>query len=167
MEDIRQVDLTQTPLETFSKHLGDVVILTADNRLLFHHRPWSDTITLFGGHVESGEQPIEAAAREINEETGGVLSPADLVHVGTVTESWTNHTEAVHVYFWHDKKNSITGCYEGGEALAFNTTKEAQEHPKIMAYAKWAVNECLNQKLLPDLTHHRNHHPSAGCRGMP
>jgi 8-oxo-dGTP diphosphatase len=153
MEEIRLVNLSETSLDAFQKHLADVVILTSQNKLLLQHRPltWQTSpgrVNLFGGHVEFGEQPIEAAAREINEETGGILSPDDLLFIGTITEGWTNHTEAVHVYFWHDKNCSITGCYEA-ESIEFDTAADAMKHPKIMDYTQWALNECARRGLLP------------------
>ena len=54
----------------------------------------------------------------------------------------------MHVYFWHDKGNTITGCYEG-EAIEFDTVEDALAHPKIMDYAAWALLECQRRKLLP------------------
>jgi 8-oxo-dGTP diphosphatase len=38
-----------------------------------------------GGHVEDGEEPVSAAAREVAEESGLVVSPAALRHVAALT----------------------------------------------------------------------------------
>jgi len=52
----------------------------------------------------------------------------EIVFIGAVTEDWTNHTELVHIHFWHDKKGIITGCYEA-EPRYFDNAQEALTHP--------------------------------------
>ena len=51
---------------------------------------------------------------------GGIIEPKDLVFVGVFTEGWANHTEIVHVHFWRDAKDTITGCYEA-DPISFDT----------------------------------------------
>ncbi|QQR70062.1 MAG: NUDIX hydrolase [Alphaproteobacteria bacterium] len=140
-------------MDAFKKHLADVVILTSGGKILLQQRPmnWKTNpggLNLFGGHVEDGEEPIEAAVREIHEETGGVMHASDLLFIGTLTEGWTNHTEAVHIYFWHDERKTITGCYEA-EAVEFDSFSMAINQPSLMAYAKWALEECKRRGLIP------------------
>lgn len=152
MEELRLINAAQSPLNAFKKHFADAVILTWDGKILLQKRPanWATNpggMNLFGGHVENNEKPVEAAIREIHEETGGVLSADDLTFLGTLTEAWTNHTEAVHVYFWHDKGKTITGCYEA-EAVAFDSFSEAVNQAGLMAYAKWALEECRRRKFI-------------------
>jgi len=152
MEELRLINAAQTPLESFNKHLADVVILTSDSKILLQKRPMScktnaGGMNLFGGHVEDNETPIEAAIREIHEETGGIICVDDLAFLGTLTEGWTNHTEAVHIYFWHDKNKTITGCYEA-EAVAFDSFSKAVGQSRLMAYAKWALEECRRRKFI-------------------
>ena len=153
MEKIQLVDLSIIPQDAYKKHLADVVILTSKNKILLQSRPLNwlthpGVVCLFGGHVEDEEVPIEAAVREIHEETGGILSSSDLIFIGALTEDWTNHSQIVHVYFWYDKDGSITGCYEA-EAIEFNSSSEAISHNNIMDYAKWALEECNLRNLLP------------------
>ena len=152
VEEILVVDPAAIGGQAYKKQLADAVILTANHRLLLQKRPdpnkpGNPIVNLFGGHVEQGEKPIVAAARELHEETGGTPALDDLKLIGAVTESWTNHTEIVHVYFWHDWRNTITGCYER-EGIEFATVTEALSHPGLMSYAKWALKECLNRGLL-------------------
>jgi 8-oxo-dGTP diphosphatase len=85
--------------------------------------------------------------RELNEELGAVVDPADVISLGVITEADTNHTEIVHVYFWHDKAGTITGCYEC-EAAYYDRIAGALAHPKIMAYAVWALGECHARGLI-------------------
>lgn len=152
MDDIRVVASQEINKEIYKKHLADVLIVRASGRLyLQRHADTSPqlpgAVHLFGGHVEDSEAPGEAAIREIREETGGIIAPADMVYIASLTEEFTNHTELVHVYFWHDKNDTITGCYER-DFIEFSTPEEALRHGQIMPYTKWAILACLNRGLL-------------------
>ncbi len=70
-----------------------------------------------------------------------------MIGLGVVTEAITQYTELVHLYFWHDDQNTITGCYEA-EAQYFADTSEALAHPKLMDDVRWALIECQNRGLL-------------------
>lgn len=151
METIKIIDLAETDFRTFFVHLADCVILTKENRILMQQRPedWLShpgVLNLFGGHVEDGETVLDGLVRELREELGAVVNPEDVVFVGAITEEWTDHTELVHVHFWHDRHGTITGCYEG-EAVEYDTVQEALEHPKIMDYAVWALRECFKYPM--------------------
>jgi 8-oxo-dGTP diphosphatase len=140
------------PGDDHSKKLADCVVLTHDGKLYMQRRPdnWHSfpgVISLFGGHVEPDETPDRAVVRELNEETGARIDSQDLIFIGAVTEDCTAHVEIIHVYFWHDRKNTITGCYEAEPAL-FNSAQEVLLHPKVMDYAKWALLECRSLGLL-------------------
>ncbi|MER7968540.1 NUDIX hydrolase [Streptomyces sp. NPDC096080] len=67
------------------RYAADVVCVRADGRVLLIERGWpphKGALALPGGHVDPGETAREAAARELAEETGVSLDPADLVMVG-------------------------------------------------------------------------------------
>lgn len=98
-------------------------------------------------YIESGESVLQGLVRELHEELGAVVDPADVIFIGALTENFTDHTELVHVHFWHDKHNTITGCYEA-EAVHYDTVAEALAHPKIMDYAHWALLACKTRKLI-------------------
>lgn len=104
-------------------------------------------LNIFGGHIEEGETILEGLIRELHEELGADVKPEDITFIGAITEDFTGHTEIVHVHFWHDKKGTITGCYEA-EAKEYQTVEETLKHPKIMDYAIWALRECQNKGLL-------------------
>ena len=134
-------------------HLADCVIVTKDNRLLLQMRPadWkkhAGVVNLFGGHVEEGEAVIQALIRELAEETGAQAQERDILFIGAVSESFTSHTELVHIHFWHDKNATITGCYEA-EAVMYDKLDEALAHPRLMDYARWALEECQKRNLFP------------------
>lgn len=152
MDEIKVVTDSETNPDAYLKHLADVLIMRANGS--FYLQRHSDrelrnpgVVHLFGGHVEKPETYSEAAIREIKEETGGIINPEDLIHIGSVTEKFTGHTELVHIYFWHDKLDTITGCYER-EPIEFLTAQEALDNEKIMPYTKWAILECVNKNLI-------------------
>lgn len=130
--------------------VADCVVLTHEGKLYMQRRTWGRWIghvNTFGGHIERGETSTQAVVRELNEETGAKIKEEDLVFIGAITEDWTNHTEIVHLYFWRDKDQTIFGCYEC-ESITFNSVMEAIAHPKIMPYAKWALEECEARGLI-------------------
>ena len=134
MKNITEIDLKKLEGQPFEKRLADCVILTHDNKILLQYRPkdWHsnpDGLNLFGGHVDKGESVIEGLLRELKEEVGAQVKEGDVQFIGAVSETWANHKEFVHVYFWHDKDNKITGCYEA-EARYFESVEEVLKQPK-------------------------------------
>lgn len=60
----------------------DILVTIAKNEVLLIRRakpPFEDRLVMPGGHVESGEELCEAAARELEEETRLIVSSKDLV----------------------------------------------------------------------------------------
>jgi len=86
--------------------------------------------------------------RELEEELGAQVEAKDVVSLGAVTEDFTNHTELVCLHFWHDKDDTIAGCYEA-EPRYFETVEEALMHPKVMDYLGYMLSECQQRGLLP------------------
>ncbi|WP_148340685.1 hypothetical protein [Aquicella siphonis] len=58
-----------------------------------------------------------------------------------------NYTELVYLYFWHDKNNTITGCYEGRIAY-FTNLDDIVAQPRVMDSVHWLLAACQNQNLL-------------------
>ncbi len=149
---IRPVNLDETDLSQFKVHLADCIILTHDHKLLMQQRPeswgqYAGVLNIFGGHVEENETVLKGLIREIREETGGIIRQEDLTFIGAITEAFTNYTELVHVYFWHDRHKTITGCYEA-ESVTYDRVEDALAHPKIMDYTVWALKEAQKKNLL-------------------
>lgn len=74
----------ETPPTPSLLKVGVCVMLWRRGRVLMGERLGShgaNTWSFPGGHVEGGEGPVEAVCREVEEETGFVLSPADVAPV--------------------------------------------------------------------------------------
>lgn len=74
---------TDTTDETI-RYTADVVLLAAGHVLLIERGwdPFKNQWALAGGHVDTGETSLEAAVRELEEETGITVPAADLQQVG-------------------------------------------------------------------------------------
>ncbi len=124
---------------------------------MIHYRPitrgkncftYPDIISAFGGKIEPGESPSQALVRELKEELGATVPESSVIFIGSVTEAITNHSELVHEYFWHDKQDSITGCYEESPCYFDDVDSVLQLKPKLMDDVIWLLDECQKQGLL-------------------
>lgn len=150
MDDIRLVSLRDTA--ALRVHCADCVVLTRDGKIALQYRPphWRtspDSLCLFGGHAETGETPLAAMMRELHEETGAVIPEKEALYLGAITEAATGHSEAVHIFFWHDKAGSITGCYEA-EMRLFACAEDALNAASLMPYARWALRLCHEKGMI-------------------
>ncbi|MFI8200888.1 NUDIX domain-containing protein [Streptomyces sp. NPDC085942] len=66
------------------RYTADVVLLAADHVLLIQRRwaPHAGSWALPGGHVDAGEASLQAAVRELQEETGITVPADDMRQVG-------------------------------------------------------------------------------------
>lgn len=142
---IRFVDLSEDT-EKYARQFVGCVILTHDNKILLQQRgeDWSaypGYLCEFGGHIETGEAPLDTLCRELKEELGAAVRSSDVVSFGALTEQSSNFSELIYMYFWHDKDNTITGCYEG-EPRYFDRLEEALQHKKMTDGVRWLLTEC-------------------------
>lgn len=72
--------------------LEDEVVLVRQ----FRFGVWSDSLEIPGGMVDPGEEPLEAAVRELEEETGYV--PGKVIHLGSVHPNPAIQTNRCHSY---------------------------------------------------------------------
>lgn len=106
-------------------------------------------LATFGGGIEQNETPMAALVRELKEELGAIVNPREVVAIAIISEPETNYRDVEYLYFWHDARNTITGCYEG-KAKYFNTIADIDTHPNVMTDVRWLLEECQKRKLLPN-----------------
>lgn len=128
------------------------LVLTKDGKILLQQRPahfvaYPEYICEFGGKIEPGENPIDALIRELKEELGANVNQEDVFSLGAITEALSKHSELIYTFFWHDRLDSITGCYEG-EAKCFTNASEILGLPKITDGLRWLLSQCKNQGLI-------------------
>ena len=150
---VRQVDLTPETADAFQgRTFVGAVIQTHKNQWLLQQRPdhwrtFPGFLATFGGKIEAGETPDQALIRELDEELGASLQPKDATYLATVTEAVSHHQDLIHLYFWHDQHNSITGCYEC-EPAYFDALSSIKAHPKAMQDIIWAIHESMRLGLV-------------------
>lgn len=70
-------------------------LIAADGRILLHQRKFDGALgglwEFPGGKVELGEDPDSALVRELAEELGVVVDPADLVYLASASEPGNPH----------------------------------------------------------------------------
>jgi 8-oxo-dGTP pyrophosphatase MutT (NUDIX family) len=125
-----------------------VVLENSENKVLLQLREnikgisnpgkWS----LFGGHINNGEKPIQAAIREIKEELDLDLNEKELSHYFTVRRE----KETIHIFKANIKKGLNELILKEGEDMRFfgheellNTKNVA---PGLHSFAKhhWQLN---------------------------
>jgi 8-oxo-dGTP pyrophosphatase MutT (NUDIX family) len=135
----------------YARHFAGCLIQTRDGRLLLQRRGknWDrfpDTLATFGGQIDAGESFVEGMARELAEELGATFGMEAAIYLGSITKIGLDNA-LIHVFWWHDKANSITGCYEG-EPAYFANAAEILSQENITPDVYWIVNECLCRGLI-------------------
>jgi len=88
---------------------------------------------------KTGNEPVfEGLKRELAEELGAVVDEVRLVE--TLSEEISGVKSLIHIYFWHDRRGTIQGCYEG-EARFYKSVDEALSQPNLMPHTSWALKE--------------------------
>ena len=149
---VRIVDLSKADERAFVRRCVGCLVLSQDGKILLQQRDensprFPGCLATFGGAIDSGETPIQTLVRELKEELGAEVQANEVISLGALTESYTRHTELVYVYFWHDKRGTITGCYEG-QAAYYTDSATALKHPKVMDDVVWLLHECQHRGLL-------------------
>ena len=149
---IEAVDLTCLDESRFVHRYVGCIVLTQDFKILLQERgldwhTFPGCLSTFGGSIEAGESPLQALRRELKEELGAQVQEAEIVQLGAITEALSQYRDLIYVYFWQDKRGTITGCYEG-EAKAYEQVEAVLEHPKLMDDVRWLLSECQKRQLL-------------------
>lgn len=100
---------------------AEVILVRRDGALILQQRDDKPGITnpgmvaSFGGHIEANEKPVDAAIREINEETNLSLKKSDLKFFGKYRKTKQIHGEDWDVYYYvaNDVDDRALKVYEG------------------------------------------------------
>ena len=151
-EIIRMIDIDLNNTANFTQQYIGCLVLTSEDKILLQKRgdDWNHfpgLLSAFGGRIEKNETPMQTLISELQEELGAKVIENEVVFLGAVTEAATQYTELVYEYFWHDKDNSITGCYEG-EAACYDNVESILHCPNLMDDVRWMLAQCKHRCLL-------------------
>lgn len=142
--------------DSFKKNylqLSGAIVVNNKGKILLQKRDYDaytfpSYVCAFGGKVENGESPLQAIIRELDEELGAKIIESEIIKLESITEILTNHSDVLHMYFWHDKNNTITGCYEG-QVVAFDNMVDVLMYTdKLTDEVLWSLRECYRRNLL-------------------
>jgi ADP-ribose pyrophosphatase len=111
----------------------NVIALLPDERvvLIRQYRVGADTVTLEipGGMVDAGESPLEAAARELAEETGYTTTRWE--QIGNVSPNPAIMTNRLYTFLARDVVQTSPQHTEGSEVIEVSTATLAECHAAI------------------------------------
>ncbi len=114
---------------------GGVVIVDSRNQALLLLKEKDKEWVIPSGGIDNGEYPIEAAVRELYEETRIKLSVEDLIELGTVTaqhpKSEQNKTDVIVTFLAFSNAECIPNTGEGltqSQRLSLHRTNDETVH---------------------------------------
>jgi 8-oxo-dGTP pyrophosphatase MutT (NUDIX family) len=120
---------------------SEILLVRKDGALILQHRDDKPgianpgLITTFGGHIEAGETPLDAAVRELGEETNLKIRPEQLEFFGKYHKTKEVHGEDWDVYYYilSDVDDAGLQVYEGqGFVIAKNEAAAKMLHTSLL-----------------------------------
>jgi len=91
------------------KTFGVKVIVEYDNQILMIRNSYGwKSWTFPGGRIEKGEKPVEAARREVLEETG--LNLSDLTYVGQIVSTQEGNIDHIDIFYGLAQNSETVFC---------------------------------------------------------
>lgn len=109
-----------------------VIVSKYESKWVYVRHKKRSTYEIPGGHIEHGEDYINAARRELYEETGATDFSLDFVSVYTVTRD--NTVSGGYLFFADIKELSELPDYEMAELMLFDYLPENLTYPQIQPY---------------------------------
>ncbi len=111
----------------------NIIPLTEDGRIVFvrqyRHGTRDVTLEVPGGIVDAGEHALEAAVREMHEETG--YEAEEVVHIGTVAPNPAIQTNRCHTYVARNCRMVAQQRLDGAEEIEV-VTIAPEEVPQLI-----------------------------------
>jgi 8-oxo-dGTP diphosphatase len=82
-------------------HRGALVAIWFDGRILAVRQSYRSNLSWPGGSINAGEDPSDAARRELTEELGLVVPANQLVLIGVTVVDWDFRRDHVHIFELH------------------------------------------------------------------
>lgn len=120
----------------------NVIPLTTDGRIVcvrqYRHGTEEVTLEVPGGVVDDGEEPLEAALREMTEETGYVAD--ETIHIGSVAPNPAIQNNRCHTYLARNCRKVSEQNLDGAEEIAVELIDPA-DVPRLVREGK--INHSL------------------------
>lgn len=125
-----------------SKLIYSVIGSTYKGKWVFVRHNKRTTFEIAGGHIEAGETAMEAAKRELMEETGAIKF--NIVCIATYSVTMNKETAFGRLYYADIQSiGDIPDISEIGEVILSDTLPENLTHPYIQPYLFKRVQEFL------------------------
>ena len=117
-------------LGSFAPYKYTVIFARYENQWLYCRHKNRDVFETAGGRIEAGETPIEAAKRELFEETGAL--EFDIVPMFDYSVSFPGSSSSGQVFLADVKRLGDMPDFEMAEVRLFDTIPEAMRFPMIL-----------------------------------